>query len=447
MKEHIGRALRSFTAAMACAGLSSLAIALMLTLYDIERSMTLAALPWAALTLLQAFVCQALLSRSTTLLAYTLLNGALTAFGVHHVVTGTVFIPGSEGFPILLGFCAALSMLICAFCAQHQPGSDVFIRCTDALIIAIILLLVTASGLQKTPIPSALLLSSGALLLCVLMTAALRAGGESDSVIRGSGAGGCLVLFALLTLCLLSALALTAAAGGRIDGLVSMLMLVWSAVSRVLKAGLTLLAHFTALIAPKPRYQQRQALYTDEIAIQQGDMLPRGAAPDWVVYLFLAVVGAVILVLLVLLALALHGKKLNARHTARRRRKVTRTSHFLSALLALCRRISDSVSFEIAYRFGRRSPQRLLILAQRTGRLRLLPRRKSESGGAYIRRLHGVLLERGVPSGLDILAEKLDRALYSDEDVRISAGEFDAFAMQIRQLPMPHPAKAAGSKA
>lgn len=446
MKEHIDRALRSFCAAMACAGIASLVIALMLTLYDIERSMALAALPWAAFLLVQALACEALLRRGATLLLYTLVNGVLMFFGVRQVVLGTAFIPGSEGFPILLGFFAAMSMLICAFCTQHQPGSDVFIRCIDALIIAIILILITAAGLQKALIPSALAFASCALLLCVVMAAALRAGGESDSVIRGSGAGGCLVLLALLALCLVLTLGLTAAAGGHIDSLVGVLLLVWNAAARILKSALSLLAHLIALIAPKPRLQQRQAIYTDEIAIQQGAMTPQGTAPDWVVYLFFAVIGAAILALFILVLIALHGKKLGFSGKARRRRRVTRTGHFLSALLALRRRIADRVSFEIAYRFGRRSPQRLLVLAQRTGRLRLLPRRKSESGGAYIRRLHGVLLERGVPSGLDILAEKLDRALYSHEDVHISAGEFDAFAMQIRQLPLPLSAKAAERK-
>jgi len=44
------------------------------------------------------------------------------------------------------------------------------------------------------------------------------------------------------------------------------------------------------------------------------------------------------------------------------------------------------------------------------------------------------------------LADMLDRALYSHEDVHISACEFDAFAMQIRQLPLPLSAKAAERK-
>lgn len=439
MRQSLNHALRSFVSSLTCAASGSVLIALMLSLYDIDRTMTLAVLPWALMLLFQALMCELMLSRGVNALVYLIVNGAVVFFGARCTLDGTVFLPASSGFPVLLGLFIVFSAFICMFAAQRSPGSDVFVRCADAMIILLALLFASVHGLGKALIPTALIMPAAALVLSILLAAMLRAGGESDSVIRGTGAGGFLVLLAMLAICLALTGALLSLGTGHVVGLVGILSVIWDSLCRAGTALLTLFARFLALFAINPQQQQQHAaIFQDEPAVMQGSMEAAKAAPEWVLYLFFAVIAGLILALIIAVLYMLRGKKLGRIPTKRVRRKsVTRKSHMLEAIRALLRRIRERISFEIAYRFGRRSPQKLLILAQRTGAMRLTPRRKSESGGAYLRRIHGILLDRGVPSGLDMLAEKLDRALYSNLDAPISAGEFDAYALQIRQLPLP----------
>ena len=92
------------------------------------------------------------------------------------------------------------------------------------------------------------------------------------------------------------------------------------------------------------------------------------------------------------------------------------------ALRALIAKVMGSIAFELHYRANRRTPQGLYVYAVRSCRIKLLPKHKSESAGAYIRRLHKILLAQTGLSTLDRLADMLDRALYSDAKPHLSRG-------------------------
>lgn len=438
MKDHIGSALRSFAAALTAAALGALCIALMLALYDIPRTMELAFVPWAALLLMQALVCQLLVSRSATLLAYLLANGFLLLVFGEQVVARTLFIPGSSGFPVFLRICIWISGMTCAYAAQKQPGSNVFVRCADALIIAGTSYMAIVFALGEAAIPSAAVLTLSALLLCMVLTAALRAGGESDSVIRGAGAGGWLVLGALLGICLLLAVLLLSLTGSHIGGLVDRLLLLWNLIADAAVSILTAFALLMARLLGGPHTIARPAVYQeDSLAYQSGPMKETGTAPEWVVYLVMGLIAALIIAGILAILIALRRTRLQASPSKRRRRKAKRKSYAAHALRALLCKAAEAISFEIFYRLNSRSVQGLYVLAVRTCRLKRLPRLKRESPGAYIRRLHGILLSQSGPSTLDELAALLDLALYGGVQTPLSRRQSAAYAAQLRALSAP----------
>lgn len=437
MKEHLSAAVRSFIAALSLAALSALLLALMLSLYDIERSMLLAVPVWIALLAAQSAANECLVSRGSTMLAFAAVNGLLYIFGVRALVAHTVFIPGSQGFPVFLAVLACGVGLFGMWAAQHTPGSNLFVRFADALIAAIALYMGCAFGLGKAFLFPVLAFALGALALDVALAASLRAGGESDSVVRGSGAGGLIVLGAMLMLCLAAAGGLLSLADGHIDSLVHLLSLLWQAFCRFLLAAVTVFARILAFLSPKPKMER--AIYAaDDYALPVSGGIAPIEGPAWLPYVFLGALAVGALLLIAALIRMLHGTKLSRTRAVRRRRKVTRTSHFFSALRALLLTLAERIRFEFLWRTHRHTPEGLLILAQRTGRLHRLPRRKSESGGAYLRRVHAALLAHSLPSSLDRLADTLDAVLYGGASVRLSpedAAEYERQILRLASLP------------
>lgn len=430
MKQHLLNAVRAFVLALGCAALGALVIALMLTLYDIERTVLLAALPWAALLLLLALILEALTARGSNMLVYAAVCAAILLPGSHQIVLRTQFIPGSSGFPILLRVIILLSGGVCAYAVQKLPGSDVFVRLGDTLIIAMTCYLSAAFFLGDALIMPILTLALCAFGACLMTTAQLRAGGESDSVIRGTGAGGLLVLAALFFVCLLLCCALLTLSNGHVESFVSFLLAVWTFAARIIRRAFELFVYMIALFAPKPVHYNYASMQEEAPAVIMGGTNIDAQMPQWVIYIFIA--GFVLLALSVVAAILwlLRGTKLS-RRKARRARRVTRQSKMLSALRERLCALKEHIAFETAYRHNRRTPQGLYVLAVRTCRTKQLKKRPSESPGAYIRRLHGVLLEKSGMSTLDALAGKLDRILYAGESVPLSHGESDAFAAQI----------------
>ena len=433
MKDHLGAVLRSFAAALCSAALCLLTIALMLALYDVERTFLPACAQWALFLLVQAAVCELLVSRGASMLVYLAVNAALTAACVHTVTANTAFIPGSNGFPVLLGWMVSACGMHLTYAAQKLPGSNFFVRYADVLIASVVLYLASVFGLSEAFHTKTLGFALLALILAMMTTASLRAGGESDSVIRGTGIGGWLVLGALVFLCLILTAAVISVSSGHVDGVVSFLVFLWQHFCAACRLLLNVLARIIALFAGKPK------AYRNDPPAQQSDMPDMGAveiaaAPDWIVYVFIALIVGLIAFAVIAVLYMLHGTKLSHRKRARSRRKVTRQSHFLQALRELVQKTADMISFEIAWRRHRRTPQGLYVLARRTGMLHKLPQKRSESAGAYLRRYHQALLEKGSDSALDALSAQLDEALYGGQTIRLTAQEYERYAAQIASL-------------
>jgi len=251
--------------------------------------------------------------------------------------------------------------------------------------------------------------------------------------VHGSGAFGLLILLLPIAVCVLLMGALTALFGGHVNGVVDFLLAVWAIAAGVAAQALKLFARFIALFAPRPVQYDMTLAQDDSIALSMSGAEVGAKMPQWVVYLFMALIALLIIAAILGLLWVLRGTKIS-RSKRRTPRRVTRQNKMLEAILTRIREIREALAFEAAYKLHRRTPQGLYVFAVRACRLTKLRKRPSESPGAFIRRLHSHLLEKSGLSTLDALADKLDRALYAGERVPLSRGEHDAFTAQIHAL-------------
>lgn len=435
MKDFLLSAIRSFACALIAAAFGALSIALMLALYDIPRTVELAVVHWGVTLFILSFLCEGLSRRSVSMLTYMGTCAAILFFGGEQIISATVFIPGSSAFPIFLRLCIWASGGACAYACQKEPGSDVFVRLSDLLILYIGAYMATLYALSEAMILPILCFALLSLLLSMLVTAALRAGGESDNVIRGTGMGGYLVIGLLLSVCLLLAALLLSVSSGHVYSFVEVFLTIWQALwDAVAKAFTAFVLFMSRLLGPPRSIARPPVSQQDSFAYSAGVMEEMDKAPAWVVYLIMGAIAAVILAAILAILWALRSVKTGRTNKKKSRRKVTRTSRMGEALRALIAKVMGSIAFELHYRANRRTPQGLYVYAVRSCRIKLLPKHKNESAGAYIRRLHKILLAQTGLSTLDRLADMLDRALYSDAKPHLSRGEADTFAAQIRAI-------------
>ena len=431
MRERISNTLRSFAASLCIAALCSLFLALVFSLYDSVRMVDLPVLRWAALLLVLALIDEILASRGLPLLLYAAVNAAAAAAGITFILAATVFMPESEGYAVFLGFLIASSTALCAYFAQQLPDSNVFIRLCDALLIGIALLMASVGFLDKSLNEEIVVFAAAALVTALVMTAQLRAGGESENVVRGSGIGGALVLFAVLAVCLLLCAALIVLGGDQVDGIVAAAVSVWKKLGWLAEKVVYVFAALLSLNFGKHNVLEPDAGHYKVTIVPLNDEKAMGTAPMWLVYGFIGLLALALIVLAVALLMDLRGKRVLRAGRTGRRRVVTRKSHMLSAILALFARLRDAAAFEMTYRFGQRMPQTLYVFAQRRFRLTRLAKSKSESPSAYLRRLDGALRAQGDASSLDALAVLMDEAIYGGKNIVMSKEEFAAYSAQI----------------
>jgi len=438
MKDTLISIMRSFACALCAAALGALSIALMLALYDIPRTVDMAVWHWGGTLLALSLVCEFLSRRDVSMLAYLAACCILLFLGGEQVVSHTIFMPASGGFPVFLRICIWASGAACAYACQKEPGSDIFVRLSDVLILSIGLYMAALYGMNEAMIMPILAFSMLALLLSMLVTASLRAGGESDSVIRGAGMGGYLVIGGLLLICLLLAALLLSLSSGHVDGVVEAFLFLWKYISKAATSIMTVFGLFLAYLFGGQRMMKRQsAIQQDTPAYPAGAMEEMGAAPQWVVYLVMGVIAAVMLAAIIAILWALRSTKLSRARKKKTRRRVTRTSHIGAVLRALIAKFIGAIAFELRYRANRHTPQGLYVFAVRACRLRRIPRKKHESPGAYIRRLHALLIAQGRFSQLDLLSQMLDCALYGGLQTPLTREQANAFVSQIRSIAAP----------
>lgn len=437
MKERIGNVFRSFAASLCSAALMALGLATVLILYDEPHSVQLAALRWAGFLLAVAIVDEGLALRGMPLLAYAAVNAAAAAAGIYAVLGATDFVPASEGYAVFLGVLIAASTALCAFFAQNLPDSNVFVRFTDAVLWCMGALMAFAQFLGHPLNTGILGFACAALLLSVAMASVLRAGGESGNVVRGSGIGGVLVLVLMLSAGLVLCLVLAVLGGGQVDGMVAAAAVLWEKLGWLLEKIIMALAVLLSLNWGKYNVLKRETEHYTVTIVPLGDEQAAGTAPMWIVYGFLALLALALLALVIGLLLDFRGKRVIRERRAAKKRVVTRKNHLLDAILAFIKKAMNAAAFETAYRFGKRSPQKLVVYASRRFRGRQHAKRLSESPGAYMRRLHAALTLQQASSSLDQLADLLDEEIYGQGGRTLDKEKYAAYASQIRLLRSP----------
>lgn len=396
---------------------------------------------------------------------------------------------------VFLVLCVAASGVHGGWMAYRLPSSNTVLRYVDCLVVALAFYLYAVYGTQLPQDRTLVALSLTAMFLDLLTVNRLRTREECPFVIQGAGNGARLMLFILFAACLLLTGGIVGLASGQIHSLVDVLLVILAGIWRVVYAlagavGMVLGYMLLFLIALLPNAPPGARTRATELVSQGAEELEEyvdSAVPLWVVQLLLAV-GAAACVLALLYQF--RHIRLKAVRLQTRRRKVVRRSHVLQALAALAAQALAWLRFEISYLRHRKTPQGLLVLAERTGRRLRLCRGPGESPGAYLRRLAeyqgmehdrvqvvpagqgrqpalagefcqeqsvpvaGFCQEQSVPAAgfcqeqpapaegfcqeqpadLKTLAESLDRMYYRNEEIRLDTREYKEYAKQIRSL-------------
>jgi DNA-binding transcriptional ArsR family regulator len=211
---------------------------------------------------------------------------------------------------------------------------------------------------------------------------------------------------------------------------------------------------------PKMARENARAMVQDsfeEIVEETGIVLPL-----W----FWQLVGILLLAaFLVCLLYIFRGVRIGRMHVPGRKKKVVRKSYLFSELRRLFTTLYERLRFEVHYRRARRTPEGLLVYADRVGRrIRYkengkkgtLGRRKEESPGEYMRRLASWVERKGEPGGdtvesgqagtkkretaaesgeaLRALAAVLDTVFYRGEKIRFTKEECTRYENALQNL-------------
>ena len=374
---------------------------------------------------------------------------------------------------VYLMLCVAASGIHSGWMAWRLPSSNTVLRYVDCLIVALAFYLYAVYGTEMIQDATLVGLSLAAILLDLLTVNQLRTREECPFVIQGAGNGARLMLLVLFVVCMLVTGGIVGLAFGQVHSLVDLLLVILAGIWRVVYAvagavGMVLGYILFFVIALLPNAPPGARTRAAELVSQGTEKLEEyvgSAVPPWVVWLVLAVLAvAGVLVLLY----QFRHIRLKAVRLQRGRRKVVKKSHVLSALAALAAGAMARIRFEIRYLRHRKTPQGLLVLAERTGKHLHLGRGPGESPGGYLRRLaeyqnrssgqtspgqgrqkeqpvqEGPLLQEGRslqgeeppvqehPPSLKVLAEHLDRIYYRNEKIRLDTREYQEYGYSSR---------------
>lgn len=352
----------------------------------------------------------------------------------------------------MLGFlvtAAAGTGIHSAVVAWRLPGSNGILRYVDTLIVILAFYLYAAYSTGHPGHSDFIVLALFAMVLDLLAVNQLRTGSESGAVIQGSGTGGKLLLFLLAFGCLGITGMVVGVASGQVHSLVDLLLAglksLWSVVSVVfliIEAILKRVILFLVMFLPATPDSARETVMMsfqedmDEIADYTGVTVPL-----WVLQLLAL---AVLLILVGWILYQFRGSRIQRTRRIPQKRKTMRKNHFFTALRELLRCLYERIRMEFYYLRYRKTPQGLLILAERIGKQNRIGRKKSESPGAYIRRLVAVLESREREADrygnrhceydLTVLADHLDRIFYAGEPCVLDLQAYRGYVQQLRSI-------------
>lgn len=378
---------------------------------------------WLLFLGVQLCVNLVLLERGCSVNGYLIWNGLLSLAATYGIAGRAFCVPEDPGFPFLTGFLVFCTAVHGGAAAWYLPKDNGLLRYVDVLIAVTAFYLYAAFQLDFPSGEYSLVLGAacGAAALDLLAVSRLRTREDEAAVIRGSGAGGKLILaLVALGIVLVTAL-LMGAASGQVHSLVDAALLVLSFVGKIIGAvgngilfvlgGIVLIFIWLFPSTPdgvKDQLQETVTAQAEEVIAETGLVLPA--------WLWWTVCALVLAVCCGWILKQLKGVRIRRLRQPGRQRDVVRKNHAWSALKGLLKTLWAAGLFEYQYRTHKNTPEGLLIYAERLGRKRRLGRRKAESPGGYLRRLAEVSQEaegnEKAENALRELAELLDRAYY-----------------------------------
>ncbi len=456
MAERIWEYLRSFSVLLSDVAISMLAIGLIPLIGGWEFSCDLAV--WLGGIAIQLSMGMLLISLGTTWTVFLIVQGAAVTGEVIAVCLRLQSVSYLADMRLLAGVVAFFIGIHAAVAAYRLPKANTILGYVDTLIVVLAFYLYTeyAAGTSQQTLWG---LSLGAVAFDLLVIGHLRVHAEEGHRIQGASAAGKIVLAALPLAFILVTGAAVGVASGQIHSAVDVLLVIAKGVGAVLSVifgaiGNVLAAIILFLIRILPDAPQNM---TQENPVTMGEVAEvveeesAGLLPAWV---FALIFGLLLAGLAIWVLYQLRDKKIFRARIRTKRHKVVRKSYLLPMFAALLRNFADAIIFEWHYLRGRRSPQGLLVLAERTGRRYRLRRQPGESPGGYVRRLSREgLIDESDPGGLQEvqseqnsreysenketlvrLAELLDGIFYGGETVTLTGAEYRSYAKAIRQI-------------
>lgn len=435
MMRHVGEYMRGMSVL-----LSDVAIAVMvLMLFPLAWGweFQIAAVCWIAVLAVQFLADYFMILHGTSMNFYLIFNTVAMAGGSFLTVYLSRCVPQNISMMVFLGTCVVITGCHCALAAYQMPDSNLMVGYVDTLIFVFAVYLYFSYQESGTYDGTCVMVTFAAVVLNFLSINQLRTGAEAGHVIQGAGTGGKMILAGILIGSLLLTAGVVGLASGQIHSMVDLLLYVmqrvWSVLSvigsvigKILMAVILLIV----MIFPSTPPAARQELWMQvKEEVEEQTEIVENVLPDWVLWVLF---GLMLIALVGVILYEFRGVKIERRRQKRSQRKIVRKSRFFAALKAFLHRLKENLEFEIRYRRHRKTPQGLLVLAERVGRQqsRSLGRREQESPGAYLRRL-GSVMDR---DAFYELAQILDEIYYAGKSRILTDAEYSRYAAQIQGI-------------
>lgn len=433
MMKHVSEYMRGMSVLLSDVAIAFLVLMLFPLAWGWE--FRIAAGCWIAVLAVQFLADYLMIYHGTSMNFYLVFNTAVVAAGSFLTLYFSSCIPANTSLMVFLGTCVVLTGCHCALAAYQMPGSNQMVGYVDALIVVFALYLYFSYQTAGVYDGVCVIVTFAAVILNFLSINHLRTGSEAGHVIQGAGAGGKMILVVILLGSLLITAVVVGLASGQIHSLVDLFLYVMQRVWNMLAVIggfvgeiLMVLILLIVMIFPSTPSSARQELWMqvkEEVAEQTE--VAESVLPDWVQWLFFALLLAV---LAGVILYQFRGVKIGQRRRVRNKKKIVRKSWLWAALKAYWRRIKESLEFEIQYQRHKKTPQGLLVLAERIGRQNHLEREAQESPGAYLRRL-GAVMDAGE---FFELAQMLDEIYYAGKQRKLTDVEYNRYASKIQDI-------------
>lgn len=383
---------------------------------------------WIVLLTLQFLINDGMMKKGVSMNLYLLFNLAAVSVVLFAVLLRAVWEHDSLAVILGMGICCTGGH--CAAAAYHLPGSNQLVWYVDILIGMFGLYLYFAYQTMRDYDEICMVLTAAALLLDFFSINRLRTGDEAGFVIQGAGAGGKLLLLLIFCGSLLLTGGIVGLASGQIHSIVDiclyLLRCIWtvvSAIGGIFGKILTAILLFLVMLFPATPPQARETLWmqmqerTKETAEEAGVVLPA-----WVMWL---IFGALLFLLLGMILYQFRGIKTQRKQWKKNKRRIVRKSHLFLTLKERWKYFAEKVNFQWNYQRYKKTPQGLLILAERMGKRHGCGRLTNESPGAYLRRLDPELQK---------LAKMLDEYYYAGIAQNLTEEEYQDYAVRISSI-------------